>query len=926
VTLKSDFLRKTVSDNVLVCLAKVGVVLIAFLVFAPRALSLGEPSLCFDEGLSVFFASKPLPDLLDTLVREDLHPPLHYLLLHFWMPFAGKSEFAVRFISLFASVLLPPLTFATVREVYAGDEKAKQASAVVGLSAATLVGFSPFLASYSQEARMYSLVASLTLATICALLKASRSSGLCWWIAYGILLTLGLYTHYSASLLVPGFLAYVFMSGLKSARRGLSFTALAWLLFLPWLTPAYLQLNRLIRWPDYWVMTTLSLEAVLRDISGALLPSDLRHLGLGLVVVFAISVSFMLAHSLLKGPPVFRRQALILLVSIVPVLMIYLAVSLMPKFGTRYTIIVAAPFYISLTAGLYTLLWCRPILARLLFTALVTWAALLSFQASIDRVQGRERQRDDVRSVAFYLNEHAQADDSVLLVENAPYAFVYYYRGKAPWHGLHVGQDFQHGASELNRILKARPRRLWLVLWHHEFADPSDMIVTELMRVGREMPIDREFVGYKLRAFELKDHEEVVYAFPEPKRVLKANFADLLHLRGFDVVGWEVGARHYVLYWEATQPLKRDYSLTLSLSDEAGHEYLRADRALSTPYFLPPAWPVGMPIRGRVDLRLPKDLPPITYQVWLKVFDPVAQGNLDVFDKRGAAKGKDVLLEQAKITKGELSDSLSPPPKPLDAPLAAGLKLMGYSATPRTLGSGDRLRLALWWQATGEARRDYQQKVRLVEAGGGVAYEKELPILLGYPTSQWGSGEVNRVVQDVLLPIDLKAGRYALQVGLGDEFVKLTKLTVVERQRNYVMPPMQRRLNVDFGGVVTLLGYDSSAEQVRAGQALAVTLYWQAQGRIETSYKVTVQALSKEMRVVGQDDSLPMGWTYPTTAWAPGEVVTDAHELEIKQGTKPGHYTLIVALYEECTGRRLSSTQAGKHADHAVLRSIQVMP
>ena len=45
--------------------------------------ALGSQSLGFDEGLSIAFASRPLSQLMHTLIYEDLHPPLHYLLLHF---------------------------------------------------------------------------------------------------------------------------------------------------------------------------------------------------------------------------------------------------------------------------------------------------------------------------------------------------------------------------------------------------------------------------------------------------------------------------------------------------------------------------------------------------------------------------------------------------------------------------------------------------------------------------------------------------------------------------------------------------------------------------------------------------------------------------------------------------------------------------
>ena len=100
-------------------LAVIGIT--TLVVFALYVCTLGKQSLWFDEGLSVNFASRPLAELIDTLMYRDIHPPLYYLLLHFWMPLAGTSEWAVRLPSAFAALLLVPLSFAVVRETWGRD-------------------------------------------------------------------------------------------------------------------------------------------------------------------------------------------------------------------------------------------------------------------------------------------------------------------------------------------------------------------------------------------------------------------------------------------------------------------------------------------------------------------------------------------------------------------------------------------------------------------------------------------------------------------------------------------------------------------------------------------------------------------------------------------------------------------------------------
>ena len=74
------------------------------LAFALRIYRLPDQSLWYDEALSIHYANQSLRGLLAGVSGSD-HPPLHSLLLHFWMVIAGQSEFSVRYLSLWWGVL-----------------------------------------------------------------------------------------------------------------------------------------------------------------------------------------------------------------------------------------------------------------------------------------------------------------------------------------------------------------------------------------------------------------------------------------------------------------------------------------------------------------------------------------------------------------------------------------------------------------------------------------------------------------------------------------------------------------------------------------------------------------------------------------------------------------------------------------------------
>ena len=112
-----------------------------------------------DEGLSVGIADRSLSDIPFAL-REDGSPPLYYMLLHFWLDVAGRTEAGVRGLSLLFALLAIPAAWWAGRQIW-GTQRAAWFAAV-------LMAFNPFLAQYAQEARMYSLVALLAIpATTC---------------------------------------------------------------------------------------------------------------------------------------------------------------------------------------------------------------------------------------------------------------------------------------------------------------------------------------------------------------------------------------------------------------------------------------------------------------------------------------------------------------------------------------------------------------------------------------------------------------------------------------------------------------------------------------------------------------------------------------------------------------------------------------
>ncbi len=146
-----------------------------------------ESHLWLDEALSVDIARLPVREIPAAL-RHDGHPPLYYVLLHFWMRVFGESNAAVRSLSGIAGLGALLLVWFVARRV---DRAA--APVAVGLFALL-----PFAIRYATETRMYSLVMLFVLAGYLLVVRALERPTVARLVPVSVIVGLLLLTHYWA--------------------------------------------------------------------------------------------------------------------------------------------------------------------------------------------------------------------------------------------------------------------------------------------------------------------------------------------------------------------------------------------------------------------------------------------------------------------------------------------------------------------------------------------------------------------------------------------------------------------------------------------------------------------------------------------------------------------------------------------------------
>ncbi len=908
------------------------VLLFTLLGFGLRVQRLGFQPLWGDEGWSFYFAGQPLPQLI-ALTAIDIHPPLYYLLLKFWLSLAGVGAEMARFGSVISGVLLIPVVAGLGRRWLGGR---------VGLIAAALTAMMPLAVYYAQEVRMYGLVTLL--GAMSMLFFTRRAAGRGYWLAYVLCAAAAMYTMYYAAFLVLAQLLAALWEFRRAAQRSKIRTMLApfaaiGLLYLPWLLYAaprlldyirhkravegYLPLDPLTFLADHLAVFSLGhLPEALRPWLWAALPAVLA-MGLGL---WAIRRQ--------------RRAALLYFYVGTPLLAGFLDNRLFPFTPPNFerTLLLAAPAcWLLLAAGLVWLAERRRWLAGLLaLLVLLPIAISLLTYFSISRYP-----EEDYRPLLRQVAAIATPEDTIL----ASYQWqVGFYQAYLPPPRPHIfavpewgaGWSAQAGhaaerAAALTALLAQSPR-LWFPAYQaggHIWEDETE---TDLAALG--YPALRQWYSPQTK---------LILTGGTPSTPLQpiapANFAGQLRL-GSGAVGmgsFEAG-RGIVpveLRWQSIEPMDSEHQVSLRLVDAAGRTWTTRDSLPQAGQRSFIEMKPGDELADRHGLLLPAGAPPGPYRLLLSVRRVSDAHPLDVVDEAGQPLGAELPL--AEITLVPPQPPTGPAALPIQIPLAAAfgpqVRLLGYSLGDGPFKAGESLPLTLFWQALAEAPAAVSVRLELQDGAGQTVVSQTQPPL--WPAPQWRAGDTLRDPQPLLLPPDLPPGQYRLTLALLDaagqavptnhkDYLPLQTIATIDRPRVFAPPAPGLKLGADFGGKAQLVGLDLPLTTVKPGQNLPLTLYWRATARFDKNWTVFVHLTDSQGQIIGQQDQPPGGGQFPTLGWLPGEYLTDSYNLSISPDAPIGQppNLLSVGLYDPHDFSRLPVLANGQViGDHVMLDS-----
>lgn len=610
-------------------------IILLLIAYGVRFHLLGAQSLWHDEGNSYVQATRSFSAIADNAAR-DIHPPGYYWLLSIWRCLSGDSEFALRALSAFASVLSVAFTYALGKRL---------TSKWVGLTAALFVALNTFSIYYAQEARMYALLtmwgsASMWVFAGFILHTRQKNRSRRRYVGYALLLGIvnaaGLYTQYAFPFVMISqgilFLLWawsLFASG-KNNLKGDILPLFGWYvaaniltiaLYLPWISTAWTQITN---WPNTGesIPTAQAISQIIAWFS----------YGITHQAGTSVTVAFFLLFGLLdfsEKPDTKRLWWRILL----PVIWVgvsvgvFIALGLFREANLKFLLPAQIAFAVWVARGMWVL-WTVRVkrqnigILRFAPKAAAVLGVIMIFGGMVEGLDPLYHdpiyQRDNYRAIVAAISEDARANDAIILsAPNQEEVFDYYYSGNATIYPLPRGLGGDDRATRTETLgIISQHRRIFAVLWGTGERDPNNIVEStldaEAFEASTQWYGDVRLVRYAT-PIEFTDSEQADVKFGDHITLETYAISTQTLSRG-DVLQVQ-------LMWSTDAPLDTRYKVFVQILNEDGFLVAQRDAEPGGGTLPTTNWQVQMPVTDNHAVIIPNDLTSANYRLIIGLYD-----------------------------------------------------------------------------------------------------------------------------------------------------------------------------------------------------------------------------------------------------------------------------------------------------------------
>lgn len=594
---------------------------------------LGRQSFWNDEGSSYVQATRSFSEIAANAAR-DIHPPGYYWALAVWRGVVGESEFALRALSAFASLLTVAFSFGIGKHLF---------NPAAGLVAGLFVALNTFSLYYAQEARMYAPLALWAAASIWTLIQAIsgysntspsqslfRSSTTRYLLALALINTAGLYTQYAYPfvMLAQGgiFLAWWLLAltrrSIPGTQSSILLTYIAAnivtiILYLPWLPTA---LQQITQWPSTGqpIPPAEAISTILGYFTYGITYGDIQSAGNYIPLELMLLVSGLIAWFVLNGRRILWRIWVPLIWAGLPVVL-FLALGLFRPANLKFLLPSQIGFALLMGAGIggwwalgqNTFRGGR--LTRVFALIQTLWLGVYLVNGLAPFYDDPRYQRPDYRAMVATISASPRPGDAIILdAPNQEEVFRYYYRGDAPIYPLPpgLGGNDAETLAAVEGIID-RHDRIFVLFWGEAERDPNHIVETTLDAQAFEAGQDIWYGDVRFAR----------YAAPVQLLApitLGARFGESIRLDRYalsDRAAQPGDVLQIRFDWRAEAPISGRYKVFVQLLNEGGVLVAQRDTEPVGNTRPTTTWTPDETVVDNHGLPLPDDLPPGEYQL-----------------------------------------------------------------------------------------------------------------------------------------------------------------------------------------------------------------------------------------------------------------------------------------------------------------------